>query len=168
MASTPCFVVIPQVPPNQRWASFGWSAGSEAMTNQPTPALALTKQLLDELLAKEPVDPDRVYVTGLSMGGYGTWEMIQRWPAMFAAAIPVCGGGDPAQAKQLTKLPVWAWHGEADATIKVEKTRQMIEAITAAGGQPKATYIPNGGHNAWTAAYRDAELLKWLLAQRRR
>jgi poly(3-hydroxybutyrate) depolymerase/lysophospholipase L1-like esterase len=166
-AATPCYVVIPQVPADQRWATYGWSAQTEDMQDSPTQVLALTKQLIESLVASEPVDRDKIYVTGLSMGGYGTWEAIQRWPDFFAAAVPVCGGGDVKTAPKVKGLPIWAWHGDADPTINVSKTIRMIDAITEAGGDPKATYIQNGGHAAWVNAYRDPELVKWLLKQRR-
>ena len=130
-------------------------------------AFELTKQLIDSLVAGGAVDTDRIYITGLSMGGYGTWEAIQRWPDFFAAAIPICGGGDPALANTLTTLPLWAWHGEVDTVIEVNKTRRMIDAINAAGGHPKATYIAKCGHGSWGPAYKEAALSTWLLAQRR-
>lgn len=166
-AATPCFVVIPQVPPSQLWATYGWSTKTETMNGSPTPMLQLTKQLIDSLVAGGAVDTDRIYITGLSMGGYGTWEAIQRWPDFFAAAIPICGGGDPALANTLTTLPLWAWHGEVDTVIEVNKTRRMIDAINAAGGHPKATYIAKCGHGSWGPAYKEAALSTWLLAQRR-
>ncbi len=166
-ATTPCHVIIPQVPSNQIWATYGWGAKTETMNGAPSATLGLTKQLIDSLAAGGAVDTDRIYITGVSMGGYGTWEAIQRWPDVFAAAIPVCGGGDPAVAGALTGLPIWAWHGEADTIIAVDKTRRMIDAIIAAGGQPKATYLPKCGHFAWGPAYSNAELAPWLLEQRR-
>lgn len=163
----PCAVVIPQVPKDQIWATYGWSTQVQTMAEKPSATLALTKALLDDLLAKEPLDADRVYITGMSMGGYGTWEAIQRWPGFFAAAVPICGGGDVAQATTVAKLPIWAFHGDQDNIIKPESTGRMIEAIIAAGGKPKHTLYPGVGHGSWGKAYAEAELLPWLFGQKR-
>jgi lysophospholipase L1-like esterase len=113
------------------------------------------------------VDTDRLYVTGISMGGYGTWDLITRFPDRFAAAVPICGGGDPAKAAAIAKVPVWAIHGEADPLVKVEQTRRMIAAIKAAGGQPLYSEYPTVGHDSWTPGYQEPELLPWMFAQRR-
>ena len=102
----PCYVVLPQVPNGELWATYGWSTKRDTMEERPSRSLALTKALVDELVKTEAIDQDRIYITGLSMGGYGTWEMIQRYPKYFAAAAPVCGDGDLTQAKALTHLPI--------------------------------------------------------------
>lgn len=163
----PAFVIIPQVPKNQTWATYGWSHKTQTMAKDPSPVMALTKALLDEIIAKEPVDPKRIYITGLSMGGYGTWEAIQRWPDFFAAAVPICGGGDVVQAERISKLPIWAFHGDKDKTISPECTQRTITAIEAAGGKPKFTLFPGVAHGSWGPAFADATLLPWLFAQKR-
>ncbi|GDY11728.1 phospholipase [Planctomycetota bacterium] len=163
----PAFVVIPQVPTNQLWATAGWSTRTKAMAEAPSPTLALVRTLIDELVAKEPIDVDRLYLTGLSMGGYGTWEAVQRWPTLFAAAVPICGGGDPGRAKDFARLPIWAFHGDDDQVIALDQSQQMIIALESAGGTPKFTHYPGVAHKSWVNAYGEPDLLPWLFSQKR-
>ncbi|MFN9041975.1 MAG: dienelactone hydrolase family protein, partial [Planctomyces sp.] len=100
-------------------------------------------------------DPQRIYVTGLSMGGFGTWELITRKPELFAAAAPICGGGDPAKAAACSSLPIWVFHGDRDTVVRPELSRNMVEALKKAGGMPKYTEYPGVGHDSWTATYAD-------------
>lgn len=148
----PFVVVIP------RAEGFGWAAGSANAKR----ALAM----LDEVMKEYKVDAKRQYLTGLSMGGMGTWSIATATPERFAAIVPVCGRGDPKAADKLKNLPVWAFHGDADAAVKVEGSRDMIEAIKKAGGSPKYTEYPKVGHNSWDAAYGTDDLYKWLLEQK--
>ncbi|MEX2214829.1 MAG: prolyl oligopeptidase family serine peptidase [Phycisphaeraceae bacterium] len=165
----PCYIVLPQAPEKELWATYGWSTPRDTMEGKPSRSLALAKALVEELIKTEAVDPARIYITGLSMGGYGTWEMIQRYPHFFAAAAPVCGGGDLTQAKALTHLPIWAFHGDKDTVITPEKTGNMIDAIKAASKDSKAkwTLYPGVGHNSWSKAFSDPELLEWMFTQKR-
>jgi predicted peptidase len=164
----PCFVIAPQCRAEHRWSAFNWSdKKSSPLAAEPTTDLAAAIAALEKVSASEPVDPDRVYLTGLSMGGYGSWELAARMPERFAAVSPICGGGDEAQAKKLTSLPIWCFHGGADQVVPVARSRAMIAAIEAAGGKPKYTEFPGVGHDSWTPAYRDSGLLEWLFAQRR-
>ncbi len=123
--------------------------------------------LLDEVIKQHRVDKDRVYLTGLSMGGYGTWDLAAAHPEKFAAIAPICGGGDPTDAAALAKLPIWVFHGAKDKTVTLDKSTKMVEAIKAAGGNPKFTVYPEAGHDSWTQTYNDPEFFKWLLAQKR-
>jgi predicted peptidase len=123
--------------------------------------------LMDDFIASNPVDPDRVYVTGPSMGGFGTWDAIQRRPERFAAAVPVCGGGDATLAKQIARVPVWAFHGARDPVVNPKRSRDMIAALKAAGAKPRYTEYENVAHSAWIPAYADDEMFKWLFSQRR-
>jgi predicted peptidase len=125
-------------------------------------------KLLDNLPKLFSVDPDRIYITGLSMGGYGTWDALQRKPDYFAAAIPICGGGDVNGAEKMKDVPIWAFHGDADGAVKVSRSRDMIEALKAAGGKPKYTEYPGGGHDSWTATYKNPEVMAWLFEQKRK
>ena len=102
---------------------------------------------------------------GLSKGGYGTWDAICRYPGRFAAAAPVCGGGDPAKANLITNTPVWTFHGDADSVVSVDLTRAMVQAIKDAGGEPRYTEYPGVGHGSWVHAFAEPELLPWLTAQ---
>lgn len=159
--------VLPQVPNGQLWASYGWSTRTDAMQPEPSQTMALTRQLVDDLASKLPVDRDRIYVTGLSMGGYGTWEFAQRYTDIVAAIAPVCGGGDPKWAEKIKHVPVWAFHGDKDGVVKVTETTKMTDALKAAGAQPKVTIYEGRGHDSWNPAYREKDLMKWLFEQRR-
>lgn len=145
----PCFVAAPQCP-RGRW----WDAA------------ALVE--FTAALAQEPgVDPDRLYLTGLSMGGFATWHVAGERPDLFAAALPVCGGGRPETALGLSTLPIWAFHGDADRVVAVDQSRTMIDAIRSCGGTPDYTEYPGIGHDSWTRTYADAAVHEWLFAQRR-
>lgn len=167
-AKYPCFVVAPQCPKDRKWVEVDWSADRHDMPKDPGPTMQLVLQMLAALQAEFPVDDKRLYVTGLSMGGYGTWDLAQRYPAKFAAVAPICGGGDPAGAPGMVKakLPVWAFHGDQDNAVKVQRSREMIDALKKAGGMPKYTEYPGVGHNSWGPAYNDPELLVWLFGQK--
>jgi len=147
----PAIVVSPQCPVLPQ---FGWS-------NQAVVAL------LDDVCERYAVDPDRVYLTGLSMGGYATWALACEQPQRFAAIVPICGGGDPSKATRLAALPTWAFHGAADPLVPLVQSEAMVRAIEAAGGQPKFTVYDGVGHDSWTAAYEDEAMWAWLFEQRR-
>lgn len=123
--------------------------------------------LLDSVIKEYHVDKDRVYLTGLSMGGYGTWALAAAYPGKFAALAPICGGGNPAEAGKLASLPIWVFHGAKDTTVPPKRSEEMVEALKAAGGNPKFTVYPEAGHDSWTATYDNPEFYKWLLAQKR-
>ena len=164
-ANYPCFMIAPQVPGSKRWAEVHRRPGAHAMPRQPGDQMRMTLELVDWFIKANPIDANRIYVTGLSMGGFGTWDAIQRRPGLFAAAVPVCGGGDTAQAPKLTGLPLWVWHGDSDRVVKTQHSRDMVAAITKAGGKPKYTEQPNTGHNVWVAAYASAAVWTWMFAQ---
>jgi len=127
---------------------------------------------LDELLkltcATYAVDEKRIYLTGLSMGGFGTWEMATRWPYRFAAIAPICGGGERHWTKRFAHVPVWAFHGAKDRLIPPERSQAMVDALKKHGGNPKLTLYPEAEHDSWTATYDNPELYDWLLQQKRR
>jgi predicted peptidase len=158
-AKHPCFVVAPQCPDNETW-----SEGAA----KPAASLTLALEMLSELQRRFRIDSRTLYVAGQSMGGFGTWSLITAHPEMFAAAIPLCGGGDTARAAKLTRIPIWAFHGARDEAVNVERSRSMIAAIRKAGGQPRYTEYPDEGHTVWTKAFNEPELLPWVFAQRRR
>jgi predicted peptidase len=124
--------------------------------------------MLDELLRRLPIDPDRVYLTGLSMGGMWTYGWASQRPERFAAIAPVCGDWDPADACRLKDVPVWAFHGAKDDVVALAGDQAMIDAVKACGGSARLTVYPEVGHDAWTPAYADSELYRWLLQQRRK
>lgn len=127
----------------------------------------LAFEIIDSLLATLPIDSGRIYITGHSMGGAGTWHMIFHRPAFFAAAVPVCGHPDLATAPAVKDVPIWNFHGEADKVEPVATSRLMIEALRKAGGQPRHTEYPGVGHNVFMWAYTEPALVEWLFAQKR-
>ena len=156
-AKHPCFVVAPQCPDEASWSTFD--------TVIPGRQLEMVLELLQELQKTYSLDPKRFYVTGQSLGGFGTWAIVSQHPEMFAAAMPVCGGGNESAAK-LIKTPIWAFHGEKDQTVRVERSRQMIAAIKQAGGSPKYTEYAGEGHAIWEKVFSEPELLPWVFAQK--
>lgn len=163
----PCFLIAPQCPEFHRWVEVDWSAPAHTQPANPSEPAALVLDLLAQLTRDLPIDTKRLYLTGLSMGGYGTWDLIARRPELFAAAVPICGGGDEATAPRIAKLPIWVFHGAKDGAVKPERSRNMIAAIEKAGGKPRCTEYPNEGHASWVPAYRDPEMHQWLFAQQR-
>jgi predicted peptidase len=124
--------------------------------------------ILDEVQKEYKVDPKRVYLTGLSMGGFGTWSLAAKYPERGGAMVPICGGGDPATAKVIKDIPCWCFHGDADPAVKVDQSRKMIAALKEAGASPKYDEYPGVGHNSWDKAYATKELYDWLLMQKKK
>lgn len=154
----PFIVVSPQCPPGQRWDNNTLLG------------------LLDEVMASHAVDTNRVYLTGLSMGGYGTWSLGLAYPEKFAAIAPICGGGDPItvylgdsrKAAALKSLPIWAFHGAKDNVVRLQESERMVEAVKRVGNQSvKLTVYPEAEHDSWTETYNNPELYKWLLEHKR-
>jgi predicted peptidase len=163
-----CFVLAPQVPDGKRWVEVDWGQKEpHKMPVEPSEPMRLLLQLLDELPKEFSLDDKRFYLTGLSMGGFGTWDLLVRRPNLFAAAIPICGGADNSTAPLIKHIPIWTFHGDADGTVFVGRTRSMVEAMKAAGADIKYTEYPGVGHNAWDKAYAEPGLFDWLLAQRK-
>jgi len=159
-----CYVVVPQCPRDKKWAEVDWSKMEHRMPKEPSESMRLLMEVVADMQEKLPIDNDRLYIMGLSMGGYGTWDAIQRYPDMFAAAVPICGGGDETGAACI-KTPVWVFHGDKDTAVPVERSRKMVAAIKAAGGNPKYTEYPGCGHNSWSGAMAEPELPKWLFSK---
>jgi len=163
-----CFALAPQCPSGMKWVDVDWSAAKTSPQGPPSAAMKAVLAMLDDVLHAWPIDASRIYLTGLSMGGYGTWDLAVRRPAQFAAIAPLCGGGDETKAAALKDLPIWAVHGEKDAAVPVARSRDMITAVRQAGGEPKYSELPGVGHNCWSQAYDPAfGLLDWLFAARR-
>lgn len=125
------------------------------------------KDLIDQTIALHPVDKTRIYLTGISMGGFGVWDLLKAYPDFFAAAIPMCGGGDPKTAKRFKDIPIWIFHGSQDLDVPIQRSIEMEEALRKAGGAPTFTFYPDAGHDCWTRTYDDPEIYDWLLHQRR-
>ncbi|VTS01161.1 Putative peptidase OS=Singulisphaera acidiphila (strain ATCC BAA-1392 / DSM 18658 / VKM B-2454 / MOB10) GN=Sinac_7486 PE=4 SV=1: Abhydrolase_5 [Gemmata massiliana] len=153
-ATFPFIVVIPQSEKRT------WSATSDDGKR----ALAI----LDAVQKEYKTDPKQQILSGLSMGGYGTWSIATAHPDRWAAIVPVCGGGNPKEADKIKSIPCWCFHGDADTAVKVERSREMIDALKKAGAEPKYTEYPKVGHNSWDMAYGTDELYKWLLGQKKK
>jgi predicted peptidase len=164
----PSFLVVPQCPEGSQWVDTPWTKGSYSVDAVPiSKPLAAVVQLVQALRREFHIDGRRIFVTGLSMGGFGTWDLLMRYPDIFAAGMPVCGGGDPTHALRVKRVPVWAFHGSADPVVPVEASRAMVRAVRAAGGRIRYTEYPGLEHNVWDKAYGDEAALLWLLGQRR-
>ncbi len=149
----PCLVVMPQCPADRWWR------GEE---------LEAAYGCLQQTMKEFSCDPQRVYLTGLSMGGFGSWEMVVKYPDTFAAAIPICGRGDTSQAEKIKHVPIWVFHGDADNLVPVAFSREMVDALKKVGSTVvKYTELPGIGHNSWDPAYSSAEVMKWLLEQKK-
>ncbi|MFD0693134.1 prolyl oligopeptidase family serine peptidase [Paenibacillus sp. GCM10027628] len=144
----PFIVVTPQCPNQSSW-------------NMETDSIIA---LLDEIVAEYPVDHKRIYLTGISMGGYGVWDLAIKYPQRFAALAPMCGGGEPDKAEVLKNIPIWAFHGEKDDVIPLQETLNMVEAVKRHKGNVKLTIYPNAGHDL-SETYADPLLYNWLLEQ---
>jgi predicted peptidase len=145
----PFLVASPQCPAGQTWSP------------------AMVGRVLDDVCRKVRVDRDRIYLTGLSMGGYGTWFTAIAYPDRFAAIVPICGGGDPGAACRLRDLPVWVFHGAKDPVVQPEESARMVEALRGCGGNVRFTLYPEAEHDCWTQTYQNPELYRWLLQQTR-
>jgi predicted peptidase len=164
----PAFVVAPQCPADKKWVEVPWDASSHSMPDDPGETMQRVFELLASLQKEFPIDDARIYGIGLSMGGYGTWDILQRKPELLAAGVPICGGGDPEHAKALVNTPVWAFHGGADPVVPPQRSRDMIKALVEAGGRPIYTEYEGVGHNSWTETFDNRLMWDWLFAQRRK
>ena len=147
----PFIIVSPQAPTSR----IGWQVET-------------LNTLLDDVIQKYTVDEDRIYLTGLSMGGFGTWALASANPERFAAIAPICGGGQPFMARRFKNLPVWVFHGAKDPTVPVKMSQDMVDALKAAGADVKLTIYPEAGHDSWTATYDNPELYTWFLEHTRK
>jgi predicted peptidase len=163
----PCYVLAPQCPKNEKWADIDWASNGVELPDQPSDSMRLVFELVDSMLSEAALDKNRIYITGLSMGGYGTWDAIARRPDFFAAALPICGGGDPKTAEKIKHIPISCFHGDNDKVVPPERSQTIIDAIKNAGGNPKYTEYPGVGHDSWTRTYSDDAVHQWLFSQRR-
>ena len=169
MIRYPAFVIAPQCPSNMSWSNFSRDRSSTQMTLQPAPSkpMQLLIGLIDNLKKTLRVDTTRIYITGLSMGGFGTYDAIMRYPKLFAAAVPVCGGGDVSKASLIAHIPIWIFHGAEDPSVSPVYSLEMLQALTKAGAHPGFTQYPEVGHFSWLGAYSDPLMIEWLFRQRK-
>lgn len=147
----PFVVISPQCPEDEIWS------------------LEVLHSLLEEIVETHRIDTSRIYVTGLSMGGYGSWGLAYTYPDLFAAAVPICGGGDSEKAPRMKEIPTWVFHGAKDTAVPLQRSQEMVDALKAAGGNVRFTVYPEADHvGAWENAYDDPQLWEWLTKQRRK
>ncbi len=161
----PAFVIVPQCPEKMQWSNF--SRTNMVLDPTPSKPMELLIGLIHQAVKTLPVDTNRIYITGLSMGGFGTYDAIERYPGLFAAAVPVCGAGDTSKAKTIAHIPIWIFHGAEDPNMNPKYPLDMLLALTNAGAHPGFTQYPSVGHFSWLGAYSDALMLEWLFKQHR-
>lgn len=159
-------VIAPQCPDNVYWGNYAEKKMS--LEDSPTQPMKLLIELIHQLIQTQPIDTSRIYITGLSIGGYGVYDIISREPDLFAAAVPVCGAGDVSKAKTFAHIPMWIFHGALDATVSPDYSRKMLQALAKVGATPGFTQYPEAGHSSWIAAYSDKMMLDWLFSQRKK
>ncbi|TVQ83538.1 MAG: phospholipase [Bacteroidetes bacterium] len=171
----PAIVIFPQCPAEEWWIDTSMLAYLRAGRNIPEDTefapswpMKMVIDLIEDLIKQEIIDQSRMYVMGLSMGGYGTFDILSQRPDWFAAAIPICGGGNSHAVEKYAKnTALWVFHGEKDNVVPVEASRIMVEAIRAAGGNVKYTEYPGVNHNSWDPAFAEPDLLYWLFSHTR-
>jgi predicted peptidase len=168
-AKYPSFVLAPQCPPYPAvWVNTPFGQGTYDFDKVAiTSPMKAAVELLDSIVKRYGIDTNRVYVAGLSMGGYATWALLTRYPKRFAAAIPICGGGDTSKAPLFKQVPLWVFHGDSDHTVPVSASRQMVAALRKAGGTPVYTEYKGVDHGSWGPALQEPKLADWLFAQKR-
>lgn len=143
------YLIAPQCPPDRWWDTVA------------------VKDLIDQTMAKQPIDPKRVYITGISMGGFATWTLLKDHPDLMAAALPICGGGDPASVGNFKTVPVWTFHGDKDEAVPLQRSVDLVDALKKVQGNIQFTIYPGVGHDSWTQTYDNPEIYAWLLKHRK-
>lgn len=164
-------VVAPQCNRGVWWADLEGDFRSPkggSLADKPSAMMTMVFEVVDQLAKAHKVDPKRIYVTGLSMGGFGSFGAVARRPDFFAAAMPVCGGGDPSTAKAMKDVPFWVFHGAADRVVPLRASAVMVDALKDAGAEVKFKEYPGVGHDSWSATYRNPEVWKWLFSKKRK
>jgi Uncharacterized protein conserved in bacteria len=168
MEKHPHYLLVPQCPPDVRWggSSKEWAS---LFHDEPTVPGRMVLELLDQMIREHPdIDTERIYVTGLSMGAFGTFDLLMRRPELFAAGLPVCGGGDPQYADRIKGVPLWVFHGELDETVPVRFSRRIVQALEKMGSPVRYTEYSTLFHDVWNVTYYNPEVLEWLFAQRKK
>lgn len=147
----PAVILMPQCPQGMVWNNIVFAL----------------KELIDKVVAEYNIDTDRISITGLSMGGFGTWEMGLSFPDFFSAIAPICGGGLSFRCSALKDTPVWAFHGDMDTAVPIQNSIEMVDAVNKAGGKARLTILHGVGHYSWEEAYNDSNLIEWLITQRK-
>ncbi len=159
-------LLAPQCPLNKRWVNTDWTLPSHTMDAEPTAEMKGVLWLIDSLVYTGTVDKNRIYICGISMGGFGVWDALSRRPETFAAAIAICGGGDTKQAKRLKAIPIWAFHGKKDKLVQYKRSNDMYGSVKRAGGKNIIlTSYANTGHGCWDKAMSTPGLFNWLFSK---
>ncbi len=167
MMKYPAFVIAPQCPANLNWANIAMNRNTREvrLEKDPSKPMELVIALINKMIKDSPIDKNRIYITGLSMGGFGTFDAIERYPNLFAAAVPVCGGGDISKVESIKQIPIWIFHGAEDPAVDSQFSLDMTQALTKAGAHPGFTQYPESGHFSWLAAYSDPLTMEWMFRQ---
>ena len=167
MSLHPAVVIVPQCPPGQQWGNF--DRGNNGMIGNlrstPTTPMQALRELIDQVVKNYHVDTKRIYITGLSMGGIGTFDAVERYPDLFAAALPVCGGGDVSKIGAAAKIPMWICAGSDDPNVNNQNSVDMLLGLRKAGAHPGFTLYPQTGHLSWLSVYSDPHIMEWLFSQ---
>jgi predicted peptidase len=165
----PCIILMPQCPAKQQWVNVPWKEGSYQFKDVPiSKPMKLSKEIFDKVVKEYSVNKNRVYVMGMSMGGYGTWNFVMRFPKIIAAAVPICGAGDPSMAKKIKGIPIWAFHGDKDIVVPLSGSTDMIESMTSfKKNKARLTIYKDVGHNSYELAWKEPELIDWLFSQKK-
>ena len=170
----PAIVLFPQCPETDYWANLSRpdrGGASRKFTfhtdDAPNPSMAAVISLIDEYLDRDYIDDSRFYVSGLSMGGMGVWELLWRIPEKIAGAAPICGGGPPKKGKEMTEVPIWIFHGAKDNVVNPSMSLRMLESVQSAGGKARLTMYPEVQHNAWDYTFQEPDFLFWLFSKRK-
>lgn len=169
----PAFVLFPQCPTDDFWSNVALKTTPDGQRSfdflnggKSTPAMVNLQALLTNFIKTHPVDNDRIYVGGLSMGGMGTFEIVYRNPDLFAAAFPICGGANPEIASKVREVDWWVFHGGDDDVVPVEFSQKMVSALNQQGAKVRFSYYPGVKHNSWDNAFAEKELLPWLFSHK--
>lgn len=160
-------ILVPQCPEGKRWVEVHWGDSAHTQPQNPSLPLQVVMNRVDDFIESKNVDESRIYLVGISMGGFGVWDWITREPNLFAAAIPVCGGVDEKVVSVLAELPIWVFHGALDTVVKPERSKQPVSLLQKLESPVLYTEYPNATHNAWTETFQNQEVLKWLFSQKK-
>lgn len=166
----PCIIIVPQCPNTTRWVATDYNVPAYSLDTTPiSDAVKAVMEIVGQVNTSYNIDQTRKYITGISMGGFATWDILMRYPNMFTAAVPVCGGGDPTKASRIKAMPIWMFHGDQDSSVPYQASQNMYNALVAAGStKAKFTLYPGAEHvNAWLNAYSDPTLLPWFFGQQK-
>ncbi|MGQ1784464.1 prolyl oligopeptidase family serine peptidase [Saccharicrinis sp. GN24d3] len=163
----PCIILMPQCPIKKQWVNVPWKEGSYMLKDIPiSQPMKLAKEIFDKIVKEESVDKKRIYVMGASMGGYGTWNFVMHYPKLVAAAVPICGAGDPLMVKKIRKIPIWAFHGDKDKVVPLTGSTDMINSLKSLKkNKARVTIYEGVGHNSYARAWKESELIEWLFSQ---